>query len=268
MNSRIKVALVACLTVSIFAGFSSFLGTKEANGAFNARIEGDGIGQGLNCRHPNDKEPLILNRIRINVQNLGGRVGGSIIFDEKPILQGDLVLASVKSLFTSPGPDVQFGLEGTLQLPREDTSCGDRNFILVGKCHVGTPRETVTFTSSNNQATWDVLYSVCEAAFAPGNPPPNSSGCEIGTSKNDNLIGTSSNDCIDGEGGNDKITGLAGNDKLNGGDGKDLLSGGNGNDELTGGISADSFQCGSGNDKITDFKASEGDKKTNDCEQY
>lgn len=95
-------------------------------------------------------------------------------------------------------------------------------------------------------------------------------GCALAlaTNKNDNLIGTSGNDCIDGKGGNDKLAGLAGNDKLNGGDGKDLLVGGNGNDGLTGGKGADSFQCGSGDDKITDFKPSEGDKKTNDCEQF
>ena len=35
---------------------------------------------------------------------------------------------------------------------------------------------------------------------------------------------------------------------------------------LTGGMGADLFQCGAGNDKITDFNPSEGDKKANDCE--
>ena len=44
----------------------------------------------------------------------------------------------------------------------------------------------------------------------------------------------------------------------------DLLSDGNGNDELPGRNNADKFEC---SDKITDFKASEGDKKTNDCKQ-
>ena len=47
----------------------------------------------------------------------------------------------------------------------------------------------------------------------------------------------------------------------------DLLSGGNGNDELTGRNDADKFECSDGNDKITDFKASQGDKTTNDCKQ-
>ena len=97
---------------------------------------------------------------------------------------------------------------------------------------------------------------------------PNGGNCVTGSENKDNLIGTSQNDCINGKGGNDKMAGLAGNDKLNGGDGNDLLSGGNGNDELTGGKGADLFQCDAGNDKITDFKASEGDKKSNDCEQF
>lgn len=47
----------------------------------------------------------------------------------------------------------------------------------------------------------------------------------------------------------------------------DLLSGGNGNDELTGRNDADKFECSDSNDKITDFKASQGNKKTNDCKQ-
>ena len=37
---------------------------------------------------------------------------------------------------------------------------------------------------------------------------------------------------------------------------------------MTGGSGADSFRCGAVNDEITDFKTSEGDKKTNDCEQF
>jgi Ca2+-binding RTX toxin-like protein len=48
----------------------------------------------------------------------------------------------------------------------------------------------------------------------------------------------------------------------------DLLVGGDGNDELTGGPGADRFQYGAGKNKITDFRASEGDKKTNGCEQF
>jgi Ca2+-binding RTX toxin-like protein len=50
--------------------------------------------------------------------------------------------------------------------------------------------------------------------------------------------------------------------------GKDLIVGADGNDELSGGPCQDTFQCGPGTDEITDFKPSEGDKKTGDCEQF
>jgi Ca2+-binding RTX toxin-like protein len=55
---------------------------------------------------------------------------------------------------------------------------------------------------------------------------------------------------------------------LNGCEGKDLLSGGNDNDELTGSKGADRCDCGVGNDKITDFKPSEGYIKSTSCEQF
>jgi Ca2+-binding RTX toxin-like protein len=54
---------------------------------------------------------------------------------------------------------------------------------------------------------------------------------------------------------------------MNGEAGEHLLVGADGNDELTGGPGPDTFQCGPGTDELTDFNASEGDKKTNDCEQ-
>jgi len=82
------------------------------------------------------------------------------------------------------------------------------------------------------------------------------------------IEGFADNDKLNGGDGDDIIDGGKGNDKLNGGDGKDLLSGGNGNDELTGGKGADKFDCGAGTDKITDFKPSEGDIKSTNCEQF
>ena len=72
---------------------------------------------------------------------------------------------------------------------------------------------------------------------------------------------------IDGKGGNDKIAGLpvTTNRMV---EMEKTLTGGTGNDDLTGGKVADSFQCGAGIDKITDFKPTEWDKKTNDCVQF
>ena len=92
--------------------------------------------------------------------------------------------------------------------------------------------------------------------------------CIVGNDNNNDLTGTPGNDCLNGGKGNDRIVGLAGNDKLLGGEGKDSLVGADGNDELTGGPGPDSIACGSGTDKITDFKPSEGDKKSGDCEQF
>jgi hypothetical protein len=82
------------------------------------------------------------------------------------------------------------------------------------------------------------------------------------------IIGDSGSDRIIGGFGNDRLDGEGGQDILIGGYGKDLLIGGTGNDELTGGPGPDTFVCGPGIDKITDFKQSEGDKKTSDCEQF
>jgi Ca2+-binding RTX toxin-like protein len=123
-------------------------------------------------------------------------------------------------------------------------------FLIGGNGLPGSSTDTGTFNFNRGDIQ-------CQSGSGVGS---SSNGvCVTGTDKNDNLIDTSGNDCIDGKGGNYKIAGLQGNDKLNGGDG---------NDEMTGGSGADSFQCGAANDEITDFKASEGDKKTNDCEQF
>lgn len=58
------------------------------------------------------------------------------------------------------------------------------------------------------------------------------------------------------------LAGNIGNDTLNGGAGNDTLLGGLGNDVLTGGSGADlfAFLSGDGQDTITDFDASQGDR--------
>ncbi|WP_447752430.1 retention module-containing protein [Pseudomonas nicosulfuronedens] len=79
----------------------------------------------------------------------------------------------------------------------------------------------------------------------------------------DHLYGGDGNDILYGQGGNDFLFGENGNDILIGGTGDDQLTGGKGNDILTGGAGADLFiwKAGDiGNDTITDFKASEGDR--------
>ena len=246
----------------VTSAISSYaLSAQQVNAAVIINIDGKGSGEGLKCNFlsdPGSHEVMDAIDIRVGVK------GGRVLFEQ--VHDIGMFFAEINNVdVTSGSPNVVFRLDGFIK----DTSgtCGNRNFTLTGKCHVGLPKETVTYTSSNNRATWEVLYKSCEAGFGVGGPPSNTD-CTLGTENKDNLIGTSNNDCINGKGGNDKIAGLAGNDKLNGGDGKDLLNGGNGNDDLTGGMGADLFQCGAGNDKITDFKPSEGDKKTNDCEQF
>jgi Ca2+-binding RTX toxin-like protein len=44
--------------------------------------------------------------------------------------------------------------------------------------------------------------------------------------------------------------------------------GGDGDDLLTGGKGAQRFVCGGGEDTITDYDESEGDTKTEDCENF
>ncbi|MBX9257077.1 FG-GAP repeat protein [Desmonostoc muscorum CCALA 125] len=87
---------------------------------------------------------------------------------------------------------------------------------------------------------------------------------------NNNITGfDNSADVINGQGGNDKIDGKSGNDLLRGGAGNDTLIGGAGNDVLTGGTGVDYFLYNTnaafassaiGQDTITDFKHSQGDK--------
>ncbi|WP_322978515.1 retention module-containing protein [Pseudomonas sp. C11] len=84
-----------------------------------------------------------------------------------------------------------------------------------------------------------------------------------GSEANDLINGSKYSDILNGGNGHDVLYGNAGHDLLNGGDGNDLLIGGVGNDTLTGGAGADTFvwKAGDlGNDVITDFKASDGDR--------
>ncbi|MEH2069230.1 MAG: hypothetical protein V7K47_13890 [Nostoc sp.] len=86
---------------------------------------------------------------------------------------------------------------------------------------------------------------------------------------NDAINGQGGNDKIDGKSGNDLLRGGTGNDSLVGGAGNDTLIGGAGNDRLTGDVGTDYFLYNTnaafvssviGQDTITDFKHSQGDK--------
>lgn len=87
-----------------------------------------------------------------------------------------------------------------------------------------------------------------------------------GTEKGNNIKGDSERNLMYGVGGDDQLIGGTGNDGLHGGSGDDQLIGDPGDDILYGSPGEDSFRCGTGNDKIINFNALEGDVKTNDCE--
>ena len=87
-----------------------------------------------------------------------------------------------------------------------------------------------------------------------------------GTEADDNMKGDVEYNAMNGLWGNDQMSGGGSFDSLHGGYGNDQLSSGPGDDLLYGSVGADTFRCGTGNDRITDFNPSEGDTKSNDCE--
>ncbi|WP_257555134.1 cadherin domain-containing protein [Sphingobium sp. CFD-2] len=90
----------------------------------------------------------------------------------------------------------------------------------------------------------------------------------LGNGGDDRLYGEDGQDSLDGGAGNDLLDGGAAGDTLKGGAGSDTLIGGAGKDTLTGGTEADVFLFNRGDttlntasyDRITDFKAGEGDR--------
>ncbi|ACC82978.1 M10 family metallopeptidase [Nostoc punctiforme] len=91
----------------------------------------------------------------------------------------------------------------------------------------------------------------------------------VGNDGNDTIDGGAGSDTINGGNGNDRLIGRAGSDRLTGGTGNDVLIGGAGNDVLLGGTGADRFlydtegafaRADVGQDTISDFNRSQGDK--------
>ncbi|MBD2516570.1 M10 family metallopeptidase C-terminal domain-containing protein [Nostoc sp. FACHB-973] len=91
----------------------------------------------------------------------------------------------------------------------------------------------------------------------------------VGNDGNDTIEGGAGNDTITGGNGNDRLVGNAGNDRLIGSAGNDVLVGNAGNDVFIGGMGADIFAYNTGvafaradvgQDTISDFNRSQGDK--------
>lgn len=275
MNSRTKTALAVCLAVSIFAGFVPWF--LQAQAEF--KIKSSNLKGSITC--DGSTVDAFLDFFAETGRALGkGDVGLIEIFVPK----------EVRAPSTGSFSNGRFSGEVT------DVRVSSNSFdisALIFQEYCGRPTTFVELSPSGfssdkcNGEPFDVIikytgrpgasdtgrfFGRIKCSEVPGSPVQSP-----GTSQSDTIVGTNANNLIDGEGGNDILNGLAGNDKIiggdgsdkmNGGDGKDFLVGGDGNDELTGGKGADLFQCGAGNDKITDFKPSEGDKKTSDCEQF
>ena len=162
------------------------------------------------------------------------------------ILKGD---GGIDYLFGENGTDQLFGGADNDYLyggNNDDTLKGEAgNDVLYGenesdKLYGGLNDDTLYGGNGN-----DTLYG-------------GDSAVELG---NDILYGENGSDILYGYAGNDYLYGGNGEDQLDGGSGNDWLYGGNGEDKLTGGSGADYFvfSLGGGEDKIMDFKASEGD---------
>jgi len=83
-----------------------------------------------------------------------------------------------------------------------------------------------------------------------------------GDSGDDLVLGNLGHDDLSGGDGHDVVRGGQGDDIVLGGAGEDWLSGDRGSDTLTGGTGADVFHVfgEAGDDRVTDFHASEGDQ--------
>ncbi|QLF94319.1 retention module-containing protein [Pseudomonas sp. ABC1] len=129
---------------------------------------------------------------------------------------------------------------------------------------IGFTAKTVDGSSESTEisGTFDLTLFEQSGAGVVLDGSGNSLNNLIGGAGNDVLTGGDGDDILRGGAGDDTLIGGAGNDILIGGDGDDILIGGSGDNILTGGSGADTFKWlagDTGNDRITDFDASEGD---------
>jgi subtilisin-like proprotein convertase family protein len=99
------------------------------------------------------------------------------------------------------------------------------------------------FGDSGSLTSWSLDLT---AGACAGKVP--TTGAQVGTAGNDNLVGTAGPDVLIGNGGNDAIQGLGGNDVICGGPGKDKLFGGSGKDLLRGEAGKDKLKGQGGKD--------------------
>ena len=158
--SVIRFNILFFIVISAISSYA--LSAQQVNAAVIINIDGNGSGEGLKCNFLSDPgSHEVMDAIDISA----GVKGGRVLFEQ--VHDIGLFIAPITNVdVTSGSPNVVFRLDGFIQ--GAEGSCGDKNFTLTGKCHVGLPKETVTYTSSNNRATWEVLYKSCDARFGVG----------------------------------------------------------------------------------------------------
>lgn len=284
MNSRTKTALAVCLAVSIFAGFVPWF--SQANAEFKIKTSHTLRGK-INCARSTFDADLDFSAETGRALGKGDtglieifvpsevRLFNNAHFEGK-VTDVQISTGSFGSFKISAVIDQDYCNRKKTLVELSSDRFSSHNRLVPFSCD-GVPTESEIRYVGNSPGSKGIedigiFNGDIKCSEVPGSPVQNT-----GTSQSDTLSGTSANNLIDGRGGNDILNGLAGNDKIiggdgsdkmNGGDGKDFLIGGTGNDELTGGPGPDTFSCGSGTDKIIDFNPSEGDRKTNDCEQF
>ncbi len=273
MRQKVRIGLSICLLTALSAGFFQLLSSSLVEAGIGVKIKTiKDLSGDFKCAWGSIKVP---GKLSFSADLTGGIINLQILSPPPGFEVNNPGTIRGLKVSGSGGGGVEFSFSGRIQglcAPGSNPidvfghfsgSCidpGSGSLTLLNYNYFGpeAPTDLMIFKINEKNIECEGGGGV-QGSFHP---------CFSGTENNDNLVGTAQNDCLDGKGGNDKIAGLDGNDKLNGGDGNDLLSGGNGNDELTGGKGADRFDCGAGKDKITDFKPSEGDIKSTNCEQF
>ncbi|WP_373537267.1 Ig-like domain-containing protein [Microcoleus sp.] len=119
-----------------------------------------------------------------------------------------------------------------------------------------TPSETATPTPTTNNLSDDEC--ICDQITYPNLNRPNSientilgtSGLQIGTDQNDELLGSNAANIFEGQSGDDNLYGGADNDIINGNQGNDFIAGGKDEDTLYGDEGSDIILGESGNDLV------------------
>ncbi|MBF0214175.1 MAG: hypothetical protein HQM00_11550 [Magnetococcales bacterium] len=136
----------------------------------------------------------------------------------------------------------------------------DMNDDISEDLNAGTDlvQSSITWTLGRNQESLNLIGT--SSLNGTGNTLSN---IIHGNMANNILRGDSGNDTLYGGSGNDTLYGGSGNDKMIGGSGNDKIIGESGQDRLSGGTGVDLFkftQRSDGNDTITDFSSTQGDK--------